>query len=146
MQPDTSSQSRINAEETQRNRTELDRKVFFLETLLETSRELSGLIQPKKIMDSFLLMAMGSLGTGEGLLLLLNTKGRQGSLAARGLPEAVAAKLEENLWPLFEQFYAPRAYSCLPGSPQKILHRDELPEHSLLPGQTELVLLWSIDH
>jgi len=144
MQSDTS-QLQSAFEQVQKTRTELDKKVFFLETLLETSRELSGLIQPKRIMDAFLLMTMGSLGIREGLILLLNTNSRQGSLVQRGIPESEAMHLKRNLWPIYEQFYSQEASAGLSTSAPKILNRDSLPDYSPLPGQTEVVLLWSID-
>lgn len=143
MQIDTS-QWRSASDPAQKTHSELDRRVFFLETLLETSRELDGLIQPKRIMDVFLLMTMGSLGIGTGLILLLNTKSRQGSMLHRGIPESEATSLQQNLWRIYEQFHAQEAHPGLTRRVPKILNRDSLPEHSPLPGQTELVLLWNI--
>lgn len=144
MQPDTT-KSQSTSEKAQKTQTELARKVFFLETLLDTSRELSGLIQPKRIMDAFLLMTMGSLGIREGLVLLLNTKSRQGNMVHRGIPESEAANLKRNLWPIYEQFYSEEGFAGLSTFAPKIVNRDSLPDYPPLPGQTELVLLWNID-
>jgi len=144
MQSDTSKwQSAF--ETAQKNRTELDRKIFFLETLLDTSRELSALIQPKRIMDAFLLMTMGSLGIAQGLVLLLNTRSRDGYLVHRGIPETEVANLEQNLWHIYEQFYSQEGFAGVAAYAPKIIHRGILPDSAPLSGQTELVILWNID-
>lgn len=144
MQPNAS-QSQSASKVAQKTQTELARKVFFLETLLETSGELSGLIQPKRIMDAFLLMTMGSLGIQEGFALLLNTRSRGGFLVHRGIPESVAMGLEQNLWSLYELFYPEEGFAGSSTSAPKIINRDSLPAYSLLPGQTELAIRWYID-
>ena len=40
-------------EESRKTQEDLDRQVFYLKALFETSCELSGLVQPKRILDSF---------------------------------------------------------------------------------------------
>jgi rhodanese-related sulfurtransferase len=63
---------------------ELDRKVFHLKTLYELTAELSPINQSEKLLETFLLMAMGAVGCGQGILLILDRGGRTVHTAARG--------------------------------------------------------------
>jgi len=129
----------------QKTRLELDRKVFFLETLLETSRELNGLIQPRRIMDAFLLMTMGSLGAADGLVLLFNTRSRHAHLVHRGIPPAEAEHIEQNIWSIYELYYTEERPSGPSTSMPKLITHDSLPEYSPLPGRMEAMIIWDID-
>jgi hypothetical protein len=51
-------------------RRELDRKIFELDTLYEATNELSGLVETKGILDTFLLTAMGAFAARSGGIYL----------------------------------------------------------------------------
>jgi rhodanese-related sulfurtransferase len=93
--PDSSFQDAITA--VSRTQQELDKRIFHLNTLYETARELSGLDTPRKMMETFLLSAMGIFGITEGLVILINTRTYQGHLVHRGLSEEEVAACERNL-------------------------------------------------
>jgi len=84
-------------ERASRNQEELDKRVFHLKTLHETACELSGLIQPLKIMESFLLTVMGVFGITRGLAFLINTRTLQGYITCRGLTSSEVQTCEHNL-------------------------------------------------
>jgi rhodanese-related sulfurtransferase len=109
-------------ERASRAQADLDKRVFHLKTLHDTACELSGLTQPRKIMETFLLTAMGLFGVTRGLAVLMNARTRQGHLAQRGLSGPEAEACERNLARIAEHY----------------LLEDSLPRHAefVLPGQT----------
>ena len=53
--------------------TELDRRVFYLKTLYDVSKDIFCSVESEKILRSFLLMAMGNFGVSKGFILTLNS-------------------------------------------------------------------------
>ena len=53
--------------------TELDRRVFYLKTLYDVSKDIFSSVESKKILRSFLLMAMGNFGVTQGFILGINS-------------------------------------------------------------------------
>jgi class 3 adenylate cyclase len=52
---------------------ELDRRVFYLKTLYDVSKDIFSSVETETILRSFLLMAMGNFGATEGAILLINS-------------------------------------------------------------------------
>jgi class 3 adenylate cyclase len=52
--------------------SELDRRVFYLKTLYDVSKDIFSSVETETILRSFLLMAMGNFGATEGSILLIN--------------------------------------------------------------------------
>ena len=67
--------------------TELDRRVFYLKTLYDVSKDIFSSVESEKILRSFLLMAMGNFGVTRGFILTLNS-------ASRGIQHFVEVGLE----------------------------------------------------
>jgi rhodanese-related sulfurtransferase len=80
-----------------RSQAELDRRVFHLKTLHETACELAPLGQPLRIMERYLLTAMGMAGLARGLVLLVNRRTGQGWLSQRGLEAGEAQQVEGRI-------------------------------------------------
>ncbi|MFP5211990.1 MAG: rhodanese-like domain-containing protein [Acidobacteriota bacterium] len=121
-------------------REELDRKTFYFRTLYETSRELEGLIQPARIMDAFLLMAMGALGSAWGMVALIDGRGEGIHVARRGLggsDESCCASVRK----LCERYFAGGAIPA--GLPPRMEVLDES-DGSILPSGGGRVVLWSL--
>ncbi len=57
--------------------TELDRRVFYLKTLYDVSKDIYSSVETETILRSFLLMSMGNFGVMEGLVVLMNKHARQ---------------------------------------------------------------------
>lgn len=109
-------------EQASRAQADLDLRVFHLKSLHDAACELSGLTQPRKIMETFLLTAMGLFGVARGLTVLMNARTHQGHLAQRGLSGPEAEACESNLARIAEHY----------------LPEDRLPRHVefILPGKT----------
>jgi class 3 adenylate cyclase len=69
--------------------TELDRRVFYLKTLYDVSKDIFSSVESEKILRSFLLMAMGNFGVTQGFILGINSPDR-------GIRHFVEVGLEED--------------------------------------------------
>ena len=120
---------------------ELDKRVFHLNALYETACELSEITQPRKIMETYLLTAMGIFGIVSGLAILLNTRTGQGYLAHRGLSGDEAEACERNLAFIAEDYLNQGRW---PQHAELIMHRPGA-DRGLLPAGTAIVVKQSID-
>lgn len=57
--------------------SELDRRVFYLKTLYDVSKDIFSSVETETILRSFLLMGMGSFGATEGAILLINSLSKE---------------------------------------------------------------------
>ncbi|MBI5579688.1 MAG: rhodanese-like domain-containing protein [Deltaproteobacteria bacterium] len=124
-----------------RAQADLDKRVFHLKTLHDVACELSGLTQPRKIMETFLLTAMGLFGATRGLAILMNAQTRQGHLTQRGLSGPEADACERNLARIAEHYLPEDSLPChaefvLPG---------QTAEPGLLPADTAVILKQRLD-
>jgi len=58
--------------QAERIQTELDRRVFYLKTLYDVSKDIFGSVENEPILKNFLLMTMGNFGVAEGFILTVN--------------------------------------------------------------------------
>jgi rhodanese-related sulfurtransferase len=123
---------------------ELDRRIFCLRTLFETSRELDALIQPKKILDTFLLMTMGPLGFTRGAAALVNTGSGALVVTSRGFTEAENDKLKEDL-PQACNRYFPKRDSTEISVPRVQILKDNFGDCPLLQDHRGVLVLWSMN-
>ncbi|MDM8514964.1 rhodanese-like domain-containing protein [Desulfobacterales bacterium HSG16] len=108
-------------EEARKTRENLDRKDFHLKALLDTSRELSGLTDPKKIMDAFLLMIMGTFSVGQGYILFCDRESKIHWVAERGDIETPETDWETADSLIFRCFDGAENKSLLPMSISKVV-------------------------
>lgn len=124
-----------------RAQAEIERRVFHLKCLHEAASELSGLTQPRRIIETFLLTALGLFGAARGLALLVNTQTHQGHVTQRGLSPSEAEACERNLSRIAEHYLPderlPRHAAFLPPGPES--------DPGLLPADTALVLTQRVD-
>jgi hypothetical protein len=59
--------------------SELDRRVFYLKTLYDVSKDIFSSVETETILRSFLLMGMGNFGVTEGFILLINSYSKETS-------------------------------------------------------------------
>jgi len=76
---------------------ELDRRVFHLNVLYETACELSEFTQPRKILETYLLTAMGIFGFARGLAIMINARTQAGTVVQRGLSRPECEACEHGL-------------------------------------------------
>jgi class 3 adenylate cyclase len=69
--------------------TELDRRVFYLKTLYDVSKDIFSSVESEKILRSFLLMAMGNFGVTRGFILGINSP-------SKGIQHFVEVGLEKE--------------------------------------------------
>ncbi|MFO7709953.1 MAG: rhodanese-like domain-containing protein [Desulfobacterales bacterium] len=128
-------------EKASRAQAELERRVFQLKSLHKAASELSRLTQPRRIMETFLLTALGLFGAMRGLTLLVNTQTRQGHLVQRGLTQLEAEACERDL-ALIAEHYLPE--ERLPRHADFLLPGQEAAP-GLLPADTALILAQRVE-
>lgn len=135
----TSSESavRMAFERASRTQEELDKRVFQLKILYETACELSGFNQPRKIMETGLLTAMGILGITRGLVILINTRTFKGHIAHRGLTGLEVESCESNLANIAQHY--------LPDKDLKHYAEVVTDSMELFPSETALVIKQMLD-
>ncbi|MGE5259058.1 MAG: rhodanese-like domain-containing protein [Hyphomicrobiales bacterium] len=128
-------------EQASRAQAELDKRVYHLRTLHETACELSGLSHPQRIMETFLLTAMGIFGVARGLAVLMNTRTRQGHLTQRGLSSQEAEDFERNLARIAAHYLPEdRPPSC---GESVLCH--QIADSGLLPANAAVLLKQMVD-
>ena len=83
---------------------ELDRRVFYLKTLYDVSKDIFSSVESETILRSFLLMAMGNFGVSQGFILVVDTVSRKmAHFVEVGLEEDEAASLKDDIERLIVQ-------------------------------------------
>lgn len=75
---------------------EVDRQVFHLKALYDITSELSGLNDTNKILETFLLLAMGTLSIKNGYILLVDKEDKRAQLVYRGIEGKRLQRLQED--------------------------------------------------
>lgn len=140
--PDSSFQDALAA--VTRTQQELDKRIFHLNTLCETAHELSGLNQPRKMMETFLLSAMGIFGITEGLVILINTRTYQGYLFHRGFSKEEVAACERNLTHIARHYLPPEG-PPIGASAAQLVAEGQPNGSELLPASAELLIKRMVD-
>jgi rhodanese-related sulfurtransferase len=87
-------------------RENLDRQVFHLQTLYDLTAELSPVANTEKLMETFLMMVMGTFGASRGMALLCDRKSQKVCCALRGGQSDRVWTLEEAEECLYRGFQA----------------------------------------
>lgn len=125
---------------------ELERKRLSLRVLLETAHELSGILQPRKIMETFLLTAMGPIGAMRGVAVLARPVGCEGMVLSRGLSAADAETLEQRLPDICDAYFPYRdPDGDFPATKIRAIRRDQAGGDGLLPRGMDILLCFSVD-
>lgn len=83
---------------------ELDRRVFYLKTLYDVSKDIFSSVETETILRSFLLMAMGNFGATEGAILLINSPSKKiQHLVTVGLADEDVAGIKQDVGQLIRQ-------------------------------------------
>jgi len=70
-------QLRTSLEQAESIQTELDRRVYYLKTLYDISKDIFGSVEYEKILKNFLMMTMGNFGVAEGFILTVDVPSRK---------------------------------------------------------------------
>ncbi|MEJ2286711.1 MAG: adenylate/guanylate cyclase domain-containing protein [Desulfobacterales bacterium] len=102
---------------------ELDRRVFYLKTLYDVSKDIFSSVETETILRSFLLMAMGNFGVTEGFILLINPRAEEiEHLVAVGLVDEDVAGIKKDI----EQLIRQGVFSQPENGAEKILQAEGL--------------------
>jgi GAF domain-containing protein len=63
--------------QAERIQTELDRRVYYMKTLYDVSKDIFGSVEYEPILKNFLLMTMGNFGIAEGFILTVDVPSRE---------------------------------------------------------------------
>lgn len=129
----------------QKAQSDLDRQLFHFRALSETSRELSGIFDKKKLMDSFLLMAQGTLSAKSGFIMLFDMSEDNMVMVRRGDKTKDLHKLDEsNIKEFILSFYPSPACFSLSDFKVQSIQKDHLSVKSLsLP--VDIGIVFSLD-
>jgi len=70
-------QLRTSLEQAESIQTELDRRVYYLKTLYDISKDIFGSVEYENILKNFLMMTMGNFGVAEGFILTVDVSSRK---------------------------------------------------------------------
>ena len=70
-------QLRTSLLQAERIQMELDRRVYYLKTLYDISKDIFGSVEYEKILKNFLMMTMGNFGVAEGFILTVDVPSRK---------------------------------------------------------------------
>ena len=70
-------QLRTSLQQAERIQTELDRRVYYMKTLYDVSKDIFGSVEFETILKNFLLMTMGNFGVAEGFILTVDVSTRE---------------------------------------------------------------------
>lgn len=133
-------------EASARTRKMLNRRIFHLNRLNEMSRELSGLRQPEQILNTFLMMLLGTFCMQAGYVLLINRKDGSGWMASRGIQPKTAAPLgPEEAGPVLRSLADTGLLKGLPAKGARIVTDTRLLSHPLCPTPMETGLVFAVD-
>ena len=103
--------------------SELDRRVFYLKTLYDVSKDIFSSVETETILRNFLLMAMGNFGVTEGFILLINSISKEiQHLVAVGFADEDVAGIKKDI----EQRIRQGMFSQSAARAEKILQSDTL--------------------
>ncbi|MFN2266663.1 MAG: rhodanese-like domain-containing protein [Desulfonatronovibrio sp.] len=131
--------------QAQKAQTDLDRQLFHFRALSETSRELSGIFDKKRLMDSFLLMAQGTLSAKSGFMMLFDMSEDNLIMVRRGDKTKDLHKLDgSSIKKFILCFYPAPACFSLPDFKVQSIQKDQLSARSInLP--VDIGIVFSLD-
>jgi rhodanese-related sulfurtransferase len=115
---------------------ELDRRVFHLKTIHDTACALAPLTQPHRIMEHFLLAAMGAVGLTRALALLVNLRTGQGWACHRGMTRDEIERVERHLPQVAAHHFPDSARTAAP----ELVSAPLAAACGWLPADTELLV------
>ncbi|WP_084185120.1 rhodanese-like domain-containing protein [Desulfonatronum thiodismutans] len=119
-----------------------NRRAFQLDALFETVSELSRLTDPVEVMEAFVLMSMGALGTAQGLLVAQDRRSGRQHLVLRGLPESDKERLPEAVQSVSAKV---RDEGGMLSRQVLVVVINESPEKPGLPEPLRVVVEWYLD-
>jgi class 3 adenylate cyclase len=90
--------------ESEHVQSELDRRVFYLKTLYDVSKDIYGSVKTETILRNFLLMTMGNFGVMAGFIILLNASAKEISQCVTiGMQDSDVVDLQKKIIALLSE-------------------------------------------
>jgi rhodanese-related sulfurtransferase len=128
-----------------RAQADLDRRVFYLQTLYEFTAELSPLVATDKLLEAFLLMVMGTFGVSQGRVLLCDRQSRAVRYASRGIPEPRQWTFDEAEKQLYRGFQATEERRLAPMSVGFVVDPQAIFPETEMGAAVHTALLFTVD-
>jgi len=116
--------------------TELDRRVYYLKTLYDISKDIFGSVEYEKILKNFLMMTMGNFGVAEGFILTVD-------IPSREINGFVSVGFQEDDISLLKTGASEILLS--PDLVKSIQNETDLKNQGLLPPQMICALAFNVD-
>ncbi len=125
----------------------IDRRSFHFKALWDTRRELIAHEDQGKIIDIYLLTAIGTLGITSGFVCWIDKEAHNNHVTSRGLEPGDIKTIEENI-PKIIQLYFPESLpqNRPPPMEARLMTYEDLADPSLFPHQTRILIQWSINN
>ncbi|MCP4350639.1 MAG: hypothetical protein GY795_34660 [Desulfobacterales bacterium] len=122
-----------------------NRRDFYLKTLCDARQEFHALEDTSKILDAFLLTAMGALGITRGFVFLVDRETLKGQATARGLENSYTEKLLENIPEIIKYYFpeAPWKNAPLPAD-SYLITKQGIADAPFCPPGTKILVKWYI--
>jgi class 3 adenylate cyclase len=116
--------------------TELDRRVYYLKTLYDISKDIFGSVEYEQILKNFLMMTMGNFGVVEGFILTVD-------IPSRKINGFVSVGFQEDDISLLKT--GAREILLSPDLVKSIQNETDLKNQGLLPPQMMCALAFNVD-
>ena len=122
--------------ESEHVQNELDRRIFYLKTLYDVSKDIFSSVKSETILRNFLLMAMGNFGVSKGFMLLTNSATKQiNYFIPIGFQQTDALSLKKGI----------RDHLLEETSLTSIENSENLRQIGLMPPSVEFALLFTVE-
>ena len=126
---------------------EIDKESYYLRSLQDLARELSGLEDIRKIMETFLLMTMGTFGISQGFVLLIDKEALNGQIASRGLEDGDIKMLHEHIKGIVHRYFSTVGEeNGLSEIVSHLITKERITHHFFFPFKTGILIQWVIDN
>jgi class 3 adenylate cyclase len=116
--------------------TELDRRVYYLKTLYDISKDIFGSVEYEQILKNFLMMTMGNFGVVEGFILTVD-------IPSRKINGFVSVGFQEDDISLLKT--GAREILLSPDLVKSMQNETDLKNQALLPPQMMCALAFNVD-
>lgn len=125
---------------------ELDRRGFLLKALCDATRELSGLEDTEKIIETSLLISIGTLGITQGFVFLIDRESLKGRVTSRGVEARHIKRLNESIPQIIQQYFSDACQKDAPSSMEShLIAREGLADNAFCPRDTKVLIQWNLD-
>jgi len=129
------------------DRNELDRRRFHADSLLDTRREFFSHSDQEKIMNNYLLSAIGTLGIASGFVCMTDKEANKHYFAGRGLEQDKIEPLEKNSKKVVQHYFSENQRGIsLPPMEARLIPCEDLSDHFSYPHKTMILIRWTINN